>query len=106
MSFGLPREQLREIARVGEDPREDVRVGIGDVEFQLKPTLTLMANGRERIRRRRRIAARRQRRQAKFGLVCVANSYDSGRPRRRVALFTLSVIVSTDSQPAAILSSN
>ena len=37
MSFSLPQE-LQEIARVGrvrEDPREDVRVGVGVVEFQL-----------------------------------------------------------------------
>jgi len=42
VSFSLPQEYLQEIAcvgRVGEDPREDVRVGVavGVVEFQLKP---------------------------------------------------------------------
>ena len=35
VSFSLPQEQLQEIARVGEDPREDVRVGVGVVEFRL-----------------------------------------------------------------------
>jgi len=42
VSFSLPQEQLQEIARVGrvgEDPREDVRVGVGVgvVECQLNP---------------------------------------------------------------------
>ena len=41
VSFSLPHELLQEIARVGrvgENPREDVRagVGVGVVEFQLK----------------------------------------------------------------------
>jgi len=40
VSFSLPQEQLQKIARVGlvgEDPREDARVGVGVgvVEFQL-----------------------------------------------------------------------
>jgi len=41
VSFSLPQEQLRQIARVGrvcDDPREYVRVGVGVVEYQLYAT--------------------------------------------------------------------
>ena len=54
VSFSLPQEYLQEIARVGhvgDDTREDVRVGVGVgvVEFQLDDTQLQVG-----VRRRRR----------------------------------------------------